>query len=325
MRRSLKARPSVERLEDRLVPSVTASETSSGILTFQGDKADGNTVHARDMGNGTVMATFGNSQTGFVRATFNGVVSVRAILGDGAGNDYNYQYLSHDITTNQEVFTGIGNADSVFIGATKDTQTTTGVNILVHTKSPTEASLPSPSPFFSGDTVRVQLANVADNAKVNITLDGKHDRGQNQFTAILGAHTIGTGATVNITELAGKSNDRLTAEVTADFNNPDTFADNTPATDLKGSFNIDLEGGGGAVSEKVLVNIAKAPFSFPTSTVTENGGGGAAFVAYEQNDLSNRVLFANLNGGGNRHSTASIDFDAGQGVLASGFGSVVVS
>jgi hypothetical protein len=324
MRRSLNVRPSLERLEDRLVPSVTAFETSSGVLTFQGDNANGNTVHAKDMGNGTVIATFGNSQTGFVTATFNGVVSVRAVLGDGAGNDYNYKYVGHDITTNQEVFTGIGNADSVFIGATNASQTTTGVNIAVHTKSPTRPSLPSPSPFFSGDSVFVQLANVADNATVNITLDGKNDRGQNHFTAILGAHTIGTGASVNVTELAGKTSDTLTAEVTADFNNPISFADNTPATNLKGSFNIDVEGGGGAVTEKVLVNVAKGTFGFPLSTVTENGGGGAAFVQYESNDLSSRV-FPSLNGGGNKHSTASIDFDAGQFVGTNGFGSVFVS
>ena len=44
------------------------------------------------------------------------------------------------------------------------------------------------------------VPDVADNATVNITLDGKHDRGQNHFTAILGAQTIGTGASVNITE-----------------------------------------------------------------------------------------------------------------------------
>jgi len=167
------------------------------------------------------------------------------------------------------------------------------------------------------------VPDVADNATVNITLDGKHDRGQNHFTAILGAQTIGTGASVNITELAGQTNDSLIAAVTADFNNPLTTADNAPATNLMGSFNIDIEGGGGNVTENVLVNIAKGPFGFPISTVTENGGGGAAFVQYESNDLSSRV-FPSLNGGGNKHSQASIDFDAGQFVGASGFGTVFV-
>jgi hypothetical protein len=316
MRSSFRAIPRVELLEDRLVPSVTVAESSAGLLTITGDNADGNTVQARDMGKGTVTVTFGNANTGTVTATFEGVTAVRAVMGNGAANSYTYEYLGNDVTTNQEVFTGIGNADSVTISATHGSQTTTGVDIKVHTKSPTQPSLTTPSPFFSGDTVRVDLPNVADNASVNVLLDGKGDHGQNDFFFNLNAQSIGNGASVEVNEVAGRADDRLFAQVAGN-------ADNTSGTTLNGGhFDINLTGGGGAVSEDVVIHIAKAQgFSF--NTVTEKGGGGAAFVQYEQNDASDSV-FASLDGGGNSHSEAVIDNDAGLGVGASRFGTVFV-
>jgi hypothetical protein len=319
MRTSLRVLPRVELLENRLVPSVTVAETSAGLLTVRGDNADGNSVQASDLGNGTVSVTFGNANTGFRTATFGGVTGVKAVLGNGAGNSYTYQYLGDNLTTNQEVFKGIGNNDNITIGAVRASQTTTGINLTVHTKSPTQPSLPSPTPFFSGDTVRINLANVADNATVNVSLDGKGDRGQNHFNVNVNAQTIGSGASVNITEQAGKAADVLFAQIAG-------AADNTSGTFVNGgNFNVTLNGGGGAVTEDVVVNIAGANgLGFGFSTVTENGGGGAATVEYEQNDPTNEV-FAGLDGGGNPQSAAFIDFDAGQAVGARGFGLVAVS
>lgn len=264
-RKLLSFTPSFDRLDDRICPSVTATNTN-GTLTLTGTSAS-DTVELRAVGTNSYRAIFNNTAGNTTTQTYTAVTTVVANLGDGA-NKFLFD-PTQDANVTLNFTSGTGN-DTVRVATTGAVGTTT------HTTDRLQLNINTGA---GDDGFTFRATGVQQSGRLDLALTT--GAGNDRAAIILGGLSTDQGGGVNNTGIAnvtadlGDGSNRLglsarggvgqTGSLTA------TITGSAAGTSAGNNVHVDLGTVGTSTSGSTTLSTAKA-------TVNTTLSGGNNFI-----------------------------------------------